>query len=308
MSIPRWLASVAALCLVLACSACQGQGESKGSEYIEPKLAGVGVVDSTIVLPFDNYALPVSELEQMARGNARLFERCLGERGISVPHDAYFGGDFIRGVDERPDETLMWGGPFGTLDAAHAQRYGYHASPTGPYAQGPGFYLSSPDNVSLGGQASAGSERAERELEGPLENGKTTCRAEVEEKIAAPMPDLSDLVRDTSKLAMGHPQVAPRLSAWVKCMSDAGHPGFEHVYDAEMSIYMGTLSEKEITLATDDVECTRSSRWADFYYAAVADYQDQAIVNNPDLFSGALAAARKRADSIASLVGQDDTK
>src|SRR4051794_40076260 len=131
MTIPRWIASIATLCFALAFSACQGQGETKGAEYTEPKLADVGVVDSAIVLPFDNYALPVSELERMARGSARLFEQCLGERGISVPHDAYFGGDFIRGLEKRSDETLMWGGPFGTLDAAHAQRYGYRASPTG---------------------------------------------------------------------------------------------------------------------------------------------------------------------------------
>lgn len=278
----------------------------KDSEYLEPKLANVGVVDSGIVLPFDKYSLPVSELERMARGSARLFERCLGERGISVPRDAHFGGDFIRGIDKRNDESLMQGGPFGTLGEAHAQRYGYHASPTGPYVQGPGFYLSSPESVSLGGNASDGLERAERELDGPLDGGRKTCRMEVEEKVSAPMVDLSDLARDTSKLAMGHPQVSPTLSAWTSCMADSGHPGLENVYDASMSIYLRPLSENEIDLAVDDVECTRSSRWADFFYAALADYQRQAIANNPDVFSGALARARERADSIDSLLNQGE--
>ncbi|GAA3660224.1 hypothetical protein GCM10022237_20220 [Nocardioides ginsengisoli] len=294
-----------AVCLVLVCAACAGQDETARAEYTEPRLKNVAVVDAAVALPFDAYTLSTPELEHMARDYAQLLEGCLESRGVPVPTDAFFAGDYLRASDPRDNQFLVWGGPFGTLDAAHAKRWGYHASPDGPYANGPAFYLSSPDNLGLGGHASPGLERAERELDGPLDSGKATCRAEVDKQLSAPMPDVADVKRDTSQLALGHPAVVPRLAAWMTCMREAGFGGFKHVYDAEMSVYLRPLGAAEIRLAVQDVACTRSSRWADFYYAALADYEKQAIKNNPDLFSGALSAERKRADALSSALDQD---
>lgn len=298
------VAWIVATCIVLACAACGGQDKTARAEYTEPRLKNVGIVDAGVVLPFGEYTLARPDLERMAREYAQLLGRCLDSRNAAVPTGAYFAGDYLRPPTPQANASLVWGGPFGTLDAAHAKRWGYHASPDGLYANGPAFYQSSPDNVTLGGQSSPGLERAERELDGPLDAGKTTCRADVEEQLAAPMPDLSDLTRDTSQLALSHPDVVPKLAAWVTCMSDAGFGGFKNVYDAEMSVYLIPLSDAEITLAVKDVECTTSSRWADFYYAALADYQKQAIKNNPDTFSSALSQVQKRADAISAAVDQ----
>ena len=297
-----------ATCLVLAFAGCAGQDKTARTEYREPRLNDVGIVDAGVVLPFDAYTLARPDLERMARGYAALLRRCLESRGVPVPAGAYFAGDYLRPPDPHANASLVWGGPLGTLDAAHARRWGYHASPDGSYANGPAFYQSSPDNVTLGGRSSPGLERAERELDGPLESGRTTCRADVEAQLSAPMPDVSDVERDTSQLALGHPDVVPRLGAWVTCMRDAGFGGFKNVYDAEMSVYLVPLSNAEITLAVHDVACTTSSRWADFYYAAVADYQRQAIKNNPDTFSGALSQVQKRADAISSAVDQGTSR
>lgn len=109
--------------------------------------------------------------------------------------------------------------------------------------------------------------------------------------------DFAGLQRDLHNRAADHPVVREHLAQWSDCMKAKGHP-FTEVWEPTLRYGNLDVTKKQIRVAVDDVECTRSSAWADYYYAALADYQQQAIDLDPELFERMLDSERARLGAV----------
>jgi hypothetical protein len=189
-----------------------------------------------------------------------------------------------------------------TLD--HAQRFGYHSGPGEPYVLGTGFYIKAIGNVSATQSSSATADaRMQWELSGISPDNRTQnpddgCQAQVERRLASPLVDTTKALADVMDLAFNHPIVQQRMRNWVTCMHDAGEAEYDEVDEPVREFWLGTLTRRETRIAVKDVKCTQQSRWADYYYAALADYEEQAIKANPQLFESALHSEQDRLNAI----------
>ena len=255
-------------------------------------------------LPFDAYSLSDDDLETMQTAQAQLLEACARSFGLETA----MGGDYVRPADIA---HYMWGGRLGTLDAAYAAEFGYHASPESPWAPIGGFYLRDPgwvtpvDNGS--GLGEAESSLASMVLYGPTggddvpvpldSSGQPVpeggCLAQVEAEIGGPLVANTQTVAELINLSLAHPDVEAASVAWSECMASEGYD-YDKVLDAVESFSAAGLSSGEIEVALADVECIEQSRWADYFYAVLADYQQQAIVRNPEDFEAMLQSQTER--------------
>lgn len=314
---PARIPGLCAVALLLAtASACGGDSDA-AKPFREPRLNAVPVVTADLRLPLDDYELPVADRVRLQSGQARLVERCMAERGFRVK--VY--GDYLR-----PPGVVPLGGPVGTMTAEHAARLGYQAGPRDPFKLGSGMYLRSIDNLTLDPQLDpeVRNDSAFKEaLDGPLDTagqvpegvevptaeptGEPTydegCFERVEKDLRAPVRDTLDVAGDVLDLAAEHPEVASRMSSWVACMAEHGHR-FQTVVDPFREYAFNEPSPDQVRVAVDDVACTASSHWADYFYAALADYQEQAIERDPQMFEAQLAAEQRRLTAVDRELGE----
>lgn len=271
-------------------SACAGDASDGDRSYRTPELESVPVVESSLTVPFQQYELSFAERQRMQVGHARLLERCMSERGFSVA----VAGDFVLGHQrDGVMDPAMWGGPFGTMPLEHARRYGYKPEKDGPFVKGPGFYLSNPGHLFLETGKITEDQLAPAERAYYGADGDPGCVDRVEEQIGVTLVDFIDLRSDVSQLAREHPRVESAMRAWVECMAQSGYR-YSQVWEASQRYGTAPVSQVQVETAVADVRCTRQSHWADYFYAAVADYQRQAIERTPDLLEGALESEKAR--------------
>lgn len=280
--------------VVLGFSSCSGDdSEEQAETYSVPQVSEVAAVNSSIRLPFDEYELPAADRVRMQAGQARLLQRCMSERGV----DATFAGDYLLGGQRSGFmDPTMWGGPFGTMPLAHARRFGYKPAPDGPFVKGPGFYLSNPAHLFLetGMQEPAAVGLVEAEFYGVDEAGAAPgCQKVVESSIGAELIDFIDLRSRLNQWAREHPRVEEASRRWSVCMSRAGYD-FDSVWSASQKFATVPLTQEQVDTAVADVRCTQESRWADYFYAVVADYQRQATEHESTLLEAALASEEER--------------
>jgi hypothetical protein len=269
------------------------------------------VVDASVRLPFREYELSTVDRARMQEGQARLLQRCMAQRGFTVK----IGGDYLVADMRVPGiaDPFMWGGPFGTMPLEHAKRFGYKPEPDGAFVKGPGFYHGSPVNLFLSSELKVGGDpAAERAYYGSADDGptedadsETGCSREVESAIGVPWVDTIDLEADLGKLAREHPKVEATTRDWVECMSRRGYQ-FKHVWEASQEFLLPPVSSRQIKVAVDDVECTSESGWPNYYYAVLADYEEQAIKKDPSLLESALAAEKDRLAAIERELTRDE--
>jgi hypothetical protein len=284
---------------VVLVAACAGDGDASGAQatgYHTPKLTSVATASPTQQLPFDQYRLSDLDRLRIDTGLARLLQSCLQQRWPDAPTDLHWESDYIRPHDGR---LLLWGGPFGTMSLEHARRFGYRAGPSDPSSRGPGLYIKTVYNLSFAQVSSdATQQRLDRIVDGiesgggEVEQHADGCRATVYSDLAAPIVDISDTQSDVMNLAFNHPQAQERMKRWARCMRDAGETEYTEVDGPVTSFALAPLSNRQIRVAVKDVKCTQESRWADYYYAALADYEQQAIKAKPQLFESALRSER----------------
>lgn len=322
----RTASTLALLTVVVALAGCSSSpsAENWKTPEVPKELSSALSMGS---LPFDSYATSSAERQQLQVGTASLLARCLSEYGIS----ATFAGDYIQQVSTEPGSPLIfqWGGRLGTLTLDQASQFGYAAPPGGEWVNGSGIYLSSPGNLfpippedathaaqlaaALYGPdqaAGVGEGGAEVELSPELvprdQSGqapqKGGCYGVVEDEIGIPLLDLRDIESDTYGLTFSHEAVKDVASLWSECMKDEGYEyaRFEEAPEANA----GAINDETIAAATADVACTASSRWPDTFYFVLADYQQQAIDKQPELFQSALDAERRRLEKINTLIGE----
>ena len=239
----------------------------------------------------------------MQRAQAELLESCARDFGVEVQ----FGGDFICPADLWLSDaeawaTPWWGGGFGTLDEADAAQYGY-LSLTGwrlggrsrVLPQDRWQYVSAPGG---GGLDDTTRENIQIVANGPMPDSTLGeipvdstgnpvpsggCLGRVEDQIGGPVVTTWQLEADLGNLALTHPDVKAAIDSWAGCMEAEGYE-FGMVSEPVETLTNAVLSMAEIDLAVADVQCTAESRWADFYYAVLADYQQQAIDRQPRRF------------------------
>lgn len=320
----RVCALTVAILLGLTLSGCGSGGGADG--WTQPELPdALPVFTAASVLPFDQYQLGRAEREQLQFATAELLGDCVEGYGLA----ATFAGDYIQQVSEDPSLPIVfqWGGRLGTLSEEQASEYGYSAPRGALWQNGTGIYLSNPANlfpvpsedpVDVAKVAGAvyGSDRAVI----PGDNGGTKlpdaqmprnsggnvppeggCERTVEEAIDVNFVELSDIELDVYGLTFDDDRVKEVISRWVSCMSDAGYD-YQRVDDAA-NANAGIVTPDSIAVAVADVRCTAESRWPDTFYYVLAEYQNQAINKQPELFQSALAAEQERLDVVNRLAG-----
>jgi len=298
---------VALVGLGLLGASCGSEDDGGGGfSYRTPTLDEVPVIDTAIRLPFDDYELSTADRIRMQDGETRLLVQCMAERGFTVR----IGGDYTRPEKPIPklsfSDVTMWGGPFGTLPLEHARRFGYKPEPGGPFVKGPGSYLSSPINRFLDTGGRDPDPAAEAAFYGESAEGDVTsddaCLAKVQDPLGT-LVDTRDLQADLNKLARQHPRVEAAIRAWVACMRDRGYD-YSDVWGASAEFSLQAVTQRQIKVAVDDVECTTESGWANYYYAAVADYQRQTLEHDPSLMEAALEAEKDRLAAVERELGK----
>ncbi len=297
-----WRLLLGTLLLALTVTGCSASSDSGSAQkYRRPAADSVPVVDPSVRLPFQDYQLSVTERTRMQETHGRLLQRCMRRKGFEVT----IGGDYLVGspVADFP-LGFMWGGPFGTMPLKHAERFGYKPEAHGPFVKGPGFYYSNPLNIFWQSQGIGNDVHAEAAFYGmsgiegmdgaaDVEDTGPGCFSEVEDAIDSPMVDLIDLSADLSKLTREHPQLERAVKQWVTCMKHSGYT-YRDVWEPISRFGSPFASQRQIDIATADVKCTTKSGWANYYYYILADYQRQAIEQDPQLFESALAAEKAR--------------
>lgn len=287
-------------CLAVALSGCGDErGRSTSAGLSTPDLGSVPRVDATVRLPFQDYELTGSERARLQEGEARLLTACMQERGFRVR----IGGDYLRPVEEVAyADATMWGGPFGTMPLAHARRYGYKPEPDGAFVKGPGFYGSNPGYVYLDWGPGGPTPGADLAFHAPAGgDAEAGCLAEVEAEIG-PLVDKVDLEAELGKLAREHPDVEAATAAWVRCMGERGY-AYAAVWEASQEFSLAAADRRQIQVAAADVECTLESRWADYYYAALSDYERQVLERDPDFLESVLASEEERLAAVERELG-----
>lgn len=319
MTVGRGRVVLAAL-LALTVAGCGDAETKKDSSFETPELAQVPIATESLELPFDRYELALSDRTRTQQDNASLIEQCLEERGFEVA----LAGDYIR----IPDSSYLWGGPVGTLPRKHAEKYGYQAAPDGPFKAGTGIYIPALDNLTLSGKVSpevrsdpqflqafdnpeiSDAERERLEAAGavlpPKYDGRsgwpTGCLQVVEEALDAPIAAIDKIAVETFRLAEAHPEVKTRIDAWSTCMKKRGHE-YTAITDPYVEFDGFDVTEQQVKTALDDVDCTSQSGVADYLYAAWANYQEQAIKHDPELFEAHLESERGRMIAVQRELG-----
>ena len=293
---------IVAAALSVVMTACSSTGSSE--EWAEPALpASVAQFTDSSTLPFDAYHLSDVDLERLQVATARLLKECSARYGVETT----FKGDYLRPADE---STLMWGGRFGTLSLEHAARYGYHAAPGESWAPVGGFYIRDPSNLTPNVSAPAeqvvffGPETNES-VKPPIDpSGQPVptggCVKLVQSKIGGELISDAYLTSDLINLALDHKVVKEAVAQWSECMAAAGYE-YELIQDGSEKYTGRPVSTEEIESASDDVTCTRSSGWADKFYAVLGAYESQAIDRRPQDLEAVLSSQTRRLDLLNEL-------
>lgn len=299
----------AAAALILAAALLSGCAASPTeTEWSVPKLsADVPTFSATSSLPFDAYELPHAELQRMQEAQGQLLTECAADYGF----DLEFLGDYTPPADL---EFAAWGGRFGTLDASHASEFGYHASPDSAWAPVGGFYLRDPANLqpsdvaaSVTSQIVMYGPEVDPTVSPPVDAAGDDipaggCNQIVNNELGGEMVSIVGIEADVINLALEHPRVKSAIAAWVACMSAAGYP-YDNVQQPANDYAAGPLTAEELDVATADVSCTASSRWADLFYAALADYENQAIAQQGQQLEAVRSSQTDRLAKLDQLVG-----
>ncbi|CAM3378030.1 hypothetical protein NODU109028_14170 [Nocardioides dubius] len=281
---------VAALGSLAGCSS--GGDGSNSTEFQTPDTESVRRADSSIRLPFEDYQLSRADRRRMQEGTAHLIDKCMQGRKQTgyLLTGSYL--DSMPGIENF--NPLNWGGPFGTLPLKHAEKYGYKPAPGGLSSPGSGFYLPSPADVGMGISEPGDHSDLLNSFHGrPDGTGRKGCVQEIEDRLDAPVDDISRLEADLNQLAREHPSVAGAMASWRDCMTEAGHE-YDTVWSASLEFNSSPTSPRQIEVAVADVTCTEQSGWADYFYFVLADYQRQSIEQDPVVLESALKAEQKR--------------
>jgi hypothetical protein len=128
------------------------------------------------------------------------------------------------------------------------------------------------------------------------------CNQLVDQELGGELVSIVGIQADLINLALEHPRVKSSIAAWVACMSAAGFP-YDTVQQPASDYAVLPLTVEEVEVATADVTCTASSRWADQFYAALADYEDQAIADRAQQLEAVRVSQADRLARLDQLVG-----
>ncbi len=141
-------------------------------------------------------------------------------------------------------------------------------------------------------------QKAELVKEFPVPEGG--CTKKVFDRVPTTPINTVDLDIQLRELVFLHPDFIKAQTNWAACMKTAGHD-FKQVNDAADSTVFDVLDAETVALATHDVACTEQSRWPDYFYAILADYQRQAIEKDPTLFESSLRSLQQFAEEVRAL-------
>jgi hypothetical protein len=245
-----------------------------------PDAAQLPVVTEDAALPLDAYVLDVGDLAELKEMYRVLVKDC----------SVRFGGTPIvvqPGTEQLVRDSEMWSGRFGTMTLERASSLGYHAGPDDVVAPSFGLFANESDEplatILYGSDRKvigeeSGSERPK--IPGLPEGG---CTGEVIRKLGGdPLSTVPEQIDKIRLRAYRDSRTQSAVQEWVACMRKGG---FKYdAVDGPIDTFSDgrALSAEEISVATADVECTRSSRWRDISFAIEAAYQEKELKENPE--------------------------
>lgn len=272
----RVVGLVAFVVLFGACSSPDDQT----NELAVPEFDQPDRFSSDTPLPFDQYRLTDAEFAEMQGKEVAYFDDCLADAGIAT--DRYqLSGDYVAPAE--PFSLPLWGGKLGTLTLRHVQEYGYHAAAGDPITKSAGYYIKTwPIRLTI---LSPGDHPPSEDQEDAVADAYVECGGQLPDAVHVEPPELEELESDLVNRSYADDRVVKALENWRSCMKRFGY-SFEKIDDAALQFSLATkISRKEVATATADVKCTAESRWADYFYTVLADYQRQSIEQDQDLFN-----------------------
>lgn len=290
----RYLLASLFLAVLVSASGCGQDGQDRGG-FSRPNLSDSATSDIANRMPFSQFELSEESRRSAQAGYAALLEECMTGRGTPVK----VVGDFVR-----PDgQRLLWGGPLGTLATEQAAQFGYHAPPDASFALGSGFYVKSLLNVSPASgdpvvQGNFFGNTRSGDLDSTATEPSSGCLADVIETIGQAGTNFQAISADVGNLAYNDGRVQDAQRRWSQCMGDRGFV-YNRVDEPTEQFILAKLTAREVEVAMADVTCTAASDWSALYYSILADYQEQAIENDANLFANALESEKRFAQLVS---------
>jgi hypothetical protein len=267
LSIGRWRSTVCCALLVAAASACSsagaGQGGSPQAGLPTPSLASTTEPASysaaEAALPLHAY-LGTGAQTTFIRARGILVENCVHKNGFS---DYRAATAHISTAEGSPDT----GGPYGYLDARNSASIGFH----------------SPNRITGGAGGATHMPTTSMAPAEAAQAGKceASVQATLDQKFKAAGSAIADgLWNQAGEATMADPRVKAANMSWSTCMKSKGFTTNDPValvmtYQAKPSV-----TSEEISAATADVECTRSTGMAGVYFGVLTAYQQLLIDRN----------------------------
>lgn len=281
--------------LILLLSSC-ATDEDPAKSLTEPKFDRPTEYSTETPMPFDEFRLSESEFVEMQTKELAYFRNCMSDAGIG-PERYSLNGDYVVPADV--PSLPLWGGKLGTLTMRHAREFGYHAGPGDPISGASGYYIKT-WNIQMTVLAPGSEPPAEKD-EDAVANTYSNCGNRLPAAAREQPPDITRLEADLVNRSFSDRRVANAVDEWSACMESKGY-SFDELDKASLQFSLVfKISKKEIETATADVTCTEQTRWSDYFYTVLADYQRQAINQDPDLFNDYERALQRRLDTFVEM-------
>ncbi|MFF3306172.1 hypothetical protein [Streptomyces sp. NPDC002952] len=292
----RTLAAVAVVmvCAVGCSTAANGDG-GPGRPAVETTPT---VLDpARLQLPLERYQFDDKEWVRLNRAQNLLAVACMKRYGIEYRPPAERRAAVVRSRTERR---------YGLADARLARASGYHLPDATRTAPPSPPRLSATQLTVLAGPAPGSAQARDRERltyrGAAVPDGG--CMGEARRTLAGKGqlgdPDVVRRIDSDSVLkASKDPRVRRAFRSWAACMRDKGHDYRDPWQAINDKAFSGTrVSDREKTVARDDVSCKRRTNVVGVWYAVDAAYQKQILKAGGDRV--ARLAARKHDQLVAA--------
>ncbi|MEU4685803.1 hypothetical protein [Streptomyces xinghaiensis] len=234
--------------------------------------------DGLTGLPLSAYGTSDQEDVLLHRTNEALVARCM--RSLGYADYSHRKKPPTAAKTKAEKERIHPAGAWGYIGSATAKRIGFHVAVPLPVTEGPAGRELKDYNACW--------DKADRQL--PSLTGTRGWRL------------TQDLFGRSLRQTAGDSRVGAARERWSACMRTAGHPAGAPEKLADGPWDTGKPTAKEISAATADESCTRSSHLAAVYFAVLAGYQRQLISAHTGVLNDYRKQVRDRVDRAARLL------
>ncbi|MEV0125377.1 hypothetical protein AB0I16_28210 [Streptomyces sp. NPDC050703] len=265
-------------------------------------------------LPLDRYEFSGREQQRIEEALARVTQRCMRSHGFEdFPLHPGWGTKMAASFNL----VAISVSPYGTLDLAHARRWGYGLDPALLEEQrdGPGNQGRVPTDAERRVLDGTGGRGGRAEVVGGREVPEGGCEALAarrllqDEKAARQRSFVPERVEKLDKAVAADQRVRRAFRDWSRCMAGKGFTSYESPAAAagDKAWFRGrqdgntARTEKELATAVADVECNRALNTAGVRWAVSAEKQRAELRAH----KGRYEAVRAHLDRVRAIVREE---